>query len=154
MLCQHNKGHPDSFRWCQSSNNTNGHHDRFILLWRQKGGLERLGAVSCLQRRTSGQNRDYSGILKQVQGRFCPLTSVCLHASISTLLSASSLPSVLLFISTSLYWNDIESKSVYYYHHIGKYTYRHIQQHIQNIKVSKALFEHLTGLFLSSTGST
>lgn len=73
-----NEGCPSSFCWCQSGNNTKRHHDRFILLQRQRGGLKRPGAEWCLQRRTSGQSRNHGGILMQVQGRL-----LLLHLSAS-----------------------------------------------------------------------
>lgn len=139
MLCQQNEGHPDGFHGCQSRNNTNGHHDRVILLWRQGGGLKRPGAVCCLQRGTRGQSRNYCGILMQVKGWFCPLTSVCLHAAISALLSPSFLPSLPLCY-TDMTWSLNQSSIIY---RIGK----HMYQHLQNMKVGKALFEHLVTYF-------
>lgn len=51
MQCQHNKGHPDCFHGCQNGNNANGHHDRFILLWRQGEVLQRPGAVALFAER-------------------------------------------------------------------------------------------------------
>lgn len=115
------KGHPDCFHGCQSSNNTNGHHDRFILFWRQREELKRPGAVSCLHRGMRGQSRNYCGILMLVQGRFRPLTSVYAHPAISTLLIAVlplHFPFLIHTYFTHMTWSLNKSISIY---HTGVY---------------------------------
>lgn len=143
LLCQHNRGHPDSLCCCHCRNNLNGHHDRFILAC-QKGRPRRRAAPSASFASKSEQRPLWhadAGTRQILPTAICPLACICLHTAFCYFPP---------FISTSLYSYDMESDWGYYYHHIGKYSYRHIQ----NLKVSKTLSEHLTGLFLSSRGST
>lgn len=80
MLCQHNKGHSGCFHGCQGRNNTNGHHDRFILLWRQRGGMRRPGAVFLFAQRMERAERGLlwhtdAGTRQILSSWICLLTS-------------------------------------------------------------------------------